>query len=377
MRIVINALSVTSGGGLTAMLNLLPALDLADPGNEYCVIVSQSQESLIRAIPKRFEIHIASINANLLAMRLAYEQLLLPFMLRKLKADWLYSVGGQTSLAASVKIFLLIENANPFSRLDINWTWKDRLRHAALKVLARLSANRATLVRFLSENSRKLIVGMLSIPDSKTVVIPHGATLVRDKQGTHRRSLVLPDRYILFVSNIGPHKNVHTLVEAFKKLVEVHGYPGMLLLAGQVLEPDYGAKLRRRIRGTVVDGRIEFMGWVYPEDMKRLFEQSDLFVFPSIEETFGMPVLEAMGLGVPVVVPEAPDERYFIPYKELCGDAAMYFKPEDSMDLSAAMNRVLQDRVLRSQLITAGLQRVQQFQWEDTAGRIAEVFRHS
>lgn len=377
MRIVINALSVFSGGGLTSMINLLPALEKVDRENEYIVIVSIRQTAVIRGIPEHFGTHKVTFNPKNIVTRLLYEQLAMPFVLLRLGADWLYSVGNLTTLLAPCRILLLIENANPYSALGLPWGRKERLRHWALRTLGTLSAKRAAVIRFLSENSRNIICGMAKIPISKTTVIPHGVALQIDQTGKAIDGKDLPNRFILTVSNVGPHKNIHTLVDAFEKLVETHRYAGSLVIVGAKLYPEYYESLQSRIDRSHLDSKVVFLDWVAPEALPLLYRQAEVFAFPSAEETFGIPVVEAMGYEVPVVVPSAGQKgaRYFIPYEELCQSAAEYFDVFDSSSLCEKMHSVLSDERRRQQMVTAGKEIARRYRWDDVASALADVFR--
>ena len=374
MRIVVNALSVFSGGGLTSMTNLLPALVRVDGENEYVVIVSAKQAAVVSQIPKNVGVHSVRFNPKNVLVRLLYEQLVLPFVLRRLGARWLYSVGSLTTLLAPCKVLLLIENANPYSVLDVAWNRKDRLRNWALRTLGNLSARKADVVRFLSENSRDIISGMIKLPPSKTIVIPHGLAAQTGESRTADEGMHLPDRFILTVSNLGPHKNIHTLVDAFEKLVKVNHYPGSLVIVGAQHYPEYFESLKSRIKGTQLGSKVIFLGWVDPESLPTLYRKAEVFVFPSAEETFGMPVVEAMGYGVPVVVP-SPGARFFIPYEEICRTGAEYFDAFDSSSLCEHIWRVLSDEQRRQHIVMAGKERAQHYRWDDVASGLVSVFR--
>lgn len=376
MKIIINALSVFSGGGLTSMLNLLPALERVDREDEYVVVVSARQAAVLGGIPKRFRAHTVRFNPRNLVFRLLYEQIVLPFTLRRLAADWLYSVGNVTSVLAPCRILLLIENANPFSALDVQWSKKERARQVALRILGAWSDRRATVIRFLTARSRDIICGIRGIPINKCVVIPHGVALQEstEEKATGRN---LPEQFILSVSNIGPHKNLHTLVDAFKRLVETHGYKGSLVIAGANLYPEYYESLRSRILSAKLESRVLFLDWVDPEGLPSLYKRAEVFVFPSAEETFGIPVIEAMGFGVPVVVPAAggASDRYFIPYEEICRSAAEYFDAFDSKSLCESIQLVLTDKERRLEMVLAGRQRAAKYRWDDVASGMVGVFQ--
>jgi len=377
MRIVINSLSVFSGGGLTSMINLLPALGKIDMENEYVVIISVRQTEVIRAIPERFGTHRVTFNPKNIVTRLLYEQLAMPFVLLRLGADWLYSVGNLTTLLAPCRILLLIENANPYSVLGLAWNGKERLRHWALRALGTLSARRASVIRFLSDNSRKIICGMAKIPLSKTTVIPHGVALHHNQSGKDINGKDLPKRFLLTVSNVGPHKNIHTLVDAFETLVKTHHYQGSLVIVGAKHYPEYYKSLQSRIDHSQLGSKVVFLDWVDQEALSLLYKQAEVFVFPSAEETFGIPVVEAMGYGVPVVVasPGQKGAHYFIPYEEFCHSAAEYFDVFDSSSLCERMHYVLTDERRRQEMVTAGKELARQYRWDDVASALAGVFR--
>jgi len=376
MTIVINALSVYSGGGLTSMVGLLPALSKVDKRNSYVVILSERQLTLIKGISVSFKVHKVSFNPRSVIIRLLYEQVMLPFLLWRLGARWLYSVGNLTTLLAPCRILLLIENANPYSALKLRWTSKERLRHWVLRILGTLSAKRATVVRFLSQTSRDIICAKANIPVQKTMVIPHGVALRTRQPGSGDAHLSLPDRFILTVSNIGPHKNFHTLVDAFSNLVEKYHYEGSLVIAGARLYPKYYHLLQLKVRRSNLESKVIFLDWVDPDVLPLLYKRAELFVFPSAEETFGIPVVEAMGYGVPVVVPSPVDidGRYFIPYAEICGPAAEYFDPFNEGSLCEHMYAVLTNEGRREQMIAEGKKMASRYKWEDTASALVDVF---
>lgn len=377
MKILINALSVTTGGGFTSLLNLLPALQKTDARNEYFVLLSEHQRTVRKGIPDTVRTYVVHFNPKVIVVRLLYEQFVLPFVLWRLNVDWLYSVGNITTLLAPCKVLLVIENANPYSRYRFAWTLHERLRNGLLNILGRLSAWRATKIRFLSMNSKQLISSMLGIPERKSVVIPQGVAL-NGNPGEHAQAKPnIPKRYILTVTNIGPHKNLHTLLEAFEAISKT--YSGFLLIVGEATYHSYFQRLLEQKRQSSSGDRVVFAGWVEPKNLPPLYAKADLFVFPSVEETFGLPVLEAMASGIPVLVPDAGEKfpTLFLPYKELCGNAAMYFDPFDSKHLGEQMQKILGDQALRERLSHEGMSVAARYRWEDVASKLVEVFREA
>jgi glycosyltransferase involved in cell wall biosynthesis len=376
MKILINALSVTTGGGLTSFLHLVPAFANVDARNEYHVLLSRYQTKLLAAIPEKVRMHVVNFNPKETFVRLLYEQFVLPWLVLRWNIDWLYSPGNSTSVFAPCHVLLVVENANPYSTQRFDWPWKERFRKTILYHLGRCSAWRATKIRFLSHNSKELISAKLKIPERKAVVIPHGVSVNNNQVSQRVLPQRLPARYILTVTNIGPHKNLHTLFEAFDILVTRYGYPGSLVIVGEATYGTYYQTLLEHKQRLRSGDRMIFLGWIDPEQLPAVYHQAELFVFPSVEETFGLPVVEAMAEGVPVLVPEARenDRQLFIPYREFCGDAVAYFEPFSAEQLYEQMRRILEDQSLRERLSAEGKRVAHRYRWDDVAAALVDVF---
>jgi glycosyltransferase involved in cell wall biosynthesis len=378
MRIVINALSVHSGGGLVSLIELLPALREADKNNEYVVLMAEYQTDIMRSVPDGVRKQIINLSHRNVFLRVVFEQLLLPFVLWRIGADWLYSLGNQTVLLAPCKVCLVMENTNPYSPHPIAWSGRERVRLFSLRLLAKLSCWRATKVRFLTENSRRILSARLGISGGKTCVIQQGVR-VRELSGGADAvgdSLGFPARYVLTVSNVAPHKNLECLMKGFDRFVERIGYEGSLVIAGGLLYREY-YEILEDLRATLPSGeKMLFLGWVDQKGLGLLYTRADMFVFPSVEETFGIPLIEAMAYGTPVIASKAKrdSDGYFIPFEEICGDAAMYFNPFDHEDLAAQMFRLSSDLKLRNRLIKSGLARAHEFSWPNTAMLLSHEF---
>ena len=376
MRIVINALSVYSGGGLVSLLELLPALRELDNSNEYIIMMGKGHHKITGTLPEGVRTHVVSVKSRSVLIRILFEQLVLPFILWRIGADWLYSPGNQTVLLAPCRVLVLMENSNPYSRHPIAWNMRERTRLYLLRVLARLSCWRATKVRFLTENSCRILSARLGIPKRKACIIPQGVKVHESSSENSAVGDSMPDHYVFTVSNVAPHKNIHCLMKGFDIFVQRSGYKGSLVIAGEVLYKGYFDTLMK-LQNTLLSGeRIEFLRWVDPKRLGFLYSRADMFVFPSIEETFGMPVIEAMAYGVPVLASRVDDDcaECFIPFEEICGEAAVYFDPFDPEDLSAQMQRVCADPQLRESLVVSGKARASEFSWLATAALLSREF---
>lgn len=163
----------------------------------------------------------------------------------------------------------------------------------------------------------------------------------------------LPDRFILFIGNLKPHKNVQGLVRAFQRTsLENWG----LVLAG------------RHSGFQAEDPRVRVTGEIAEEDLPTLYSLADLFVFPSFYEGFGLPPLEAMSCGCPTAVSEAAS----IP--EVCGEASLYFQPDRIDEMAAAIEKAARNGQVQRELVVKGFERIKQFDWRQTGERYLRLF---
>ena len=241
---------------------------------------------------------------------------------------------------------------------------------ATMTALARLYARRASAIVADSEHSKRAIVARLGVEPSKITVIPvalgeeFGAGVEAGAVGT-RYGIASP--YILYVGNFKPHKNLPRLLRAYAALPGPLRSAHALVLAGgdrdgrHALE-DLAARLG-------IGARAIFPGRIADGDLPALYTGAALFVLPSLEEGFGLPALEAMACGTPVVAAN----RGALP--EVLGDAGILVDAESEGALAGALVRALSDGALRQDLRRRGLARAARFSSARTSGRVLELLR--
>ena len=175
-----------------------------------------------------------------------------------------------------------------------------------------------------------------------------------------------------------PYKNLQQLIKAFDVLLKKYNYNGNLVIVGDLFYSNYIKILRLLVSELNLDERVIFTGKVEHKKIKDFYTHADLFVLPSIAETFGMPVTEAMSCGVPVAVSD-PDlsnlkGNHFIPFREICGDAAHYFNPFDPVDMADGIHKIIADKGYREKLRREGLAQVKKYRWEETAKSMVKIF---
>ena len=213
---------------------------------------------------------------------------------------------------------------------------------------------------------------MLGVQPDRIDVVPLGL-------GSVRRATPLPEREVrerfdlgerrvlLSLSAKRPHKNLLALIGALARipsedrpLLVLPGYPTA-----------HEAELRERASSAGIAGDVRFPAWVSADEVEGLWALAEAFVFPSLYEGFGLPVLEAMARGVPVACSNASS------LPEVAGEAALLFDPHDESAIAEALRRLLDDDALREQLRTRGLARVADFTWERTARLTLESYRRT
>jgi glycosyltransferase involved in cell wall biosynthesis len=246
------------------------------------------------------------------------------------------------------------------------------LRGQAMRVLVPAAARRSRRVIVPSRATRDDVVRHLRVPADRVDVVPEAVghpvgdprrtrEEVRTDLGAGERPLVLT------VSAKRPHKNLMRLLGALARLpaerrplLAMPGYP-----------TPHEAQLRARASELDVGESVRLLGWLSGTELEDLYRAADAFVFPSLLEGFGLPVLEAMARGLPV----ATSDRTSL--AEVAGDAALLFDAEDEASIAAAIERLLGDPELGERLGIAGLAQAGKFTWEDTAAGTVESYRRA
>jgi len=306
------------------------------------------------------------------ALRLLYNQILFPTLIKKYKIDVLYCPADLAPFFVPCKLVVgLMHQFVYCPEIARQVLAKSRLLRSKVQaILAKISIERADKVISLSYALKERLVTNWHIESEKIEVIYPGLGNISKMLCSCRGDMQNGDDsrdLILTVSRLSPHKNIEVLIKAYALLSTELRKRNTLVIVGQG-----DVHYIRRMKGLVVDYGIEdsvkFLGGVSNEVLMELFSKSIVFVFPSLLEGFGLPPLEAMGAGVPVIASNAPA----IP--EVCGDAAKYFEPGSVEDLHDAMLHLLNDSTERKRLAKRGELVASSFSWEKTAEETMRVF---
>jgi len=235
-----------------------------------------------------------------------------------------------------------------------------------------MAARRATRVLTVSESSKRDILRFVDVPPEKIDVIYNayderfGVEPCEEDVVRVRERYQLHDEFVLYAGNVKPHKNLTRLIEAFD-LVRSRGLDHLkLVLIGDDISK-YAA-LRRAVHAHQLHKYVRFLGYLPEETLAVMYRLAGVFVFPSLYEGFGLPPLEAMASGTPVVTSNMSS------LPEVAGSAAVLVDPYDPNAIAEGIQQVLTDEQLRRDLRARGLARARQFSWEQSVRRVHAIY---
>lgn len=291
--------------------------------------------------------------------RIFWEQTGLLIEARHEKVDLLHGMDFSRPVACRRPMINTIHDLSPFA----DGQYIPPARRAYVRTLMRHTARQSPAIITDSEFSRRQIIERLGGEERKVIAIPLGA--LPGKNGAAR---VKPERpFLLFVGNLEHRKNLVRLVKTFRLLRDRRRIPHRLVLCGR---PGHGwGDIQAAIENEEVQDGIDLPGFVSNEELARMYRSAEVFVFPSVYEGFGLPVLEAMACGTPVVSSNAAS------LPEVGGDAVEYFDPYSVEEMAAAIERVLDSPARQAEIREKGLRQAAKFTWEECARKHLEVYR--
>ncbi len=367
MRIGIDMSSVsaekTGIGYYTA--SLVKALDKVDSENKYFLYLRRECFDEFSGLKKNF---IKRKIPGGKRLRLPRVHLYLSFAIARDRLDLFFSPNYLVPVVCPAKSVITIH--------DMTYTFfSDKHIKKQLLLFNTLlpgSVRKCSRIIADSENTKKDIMKVFKVPEEKIVVI-HIAADGRYRPLDNKemiskvkRKYKISSDYILYVGTIEPRKNIIRLIESFNLLKKNNRINYKLVIAGRK-GWKYDEIIKTADRSDFRD-EIIFTGYVPEEDMVCLYNGAELMVYPSLYEGFGLPPLEAMACGTPVITSNTSS------LPEVVGDAAILIDPNDTRRISEAILKVLENRKLRNELAGKGLKRAGMFSWEKTAGEVRKVF---
>jgi len=365
VRIAIDARKYRDFGIGTYIRNLVTQLARIDRATEYVLLCKPQDETELASLAPNFRAVVETAPPYSVA-----EQLRIPMAIRRERADLFHAphyilpplINCRSVVTIHDTIHMMFPQYLP-----------GRLAYGYARASLWVATRRSNRILTVSETSKSDILRRFRVSADKVTVI-YNAIDERLSQAPPdeafervRIRYQLRDPFALYVGNIKPHKNLERLIDAFDRLRRQEGFDSLrLVIIGDEISKYQG--LRRAVHQHKLHKQVRFFGFVPVDTLSVLYRLASVFVFPSLYEGFGLPPLEAMASGTPVVTSNVSS------LPEVVGDAAILVDPYDPDSIADGMKQVLTDTELRAELIRRGLAKVREYSWEQSVARVREVY---
>ncbi|HEY8550907.1 MAG TPA: glycosyltransferase family 1 protein [Vicinamibacterales bacterium] len=364
MRIGFDARKLHDFGVGTYIQNLLRELARLDRTSEYVLLCGENDREWLSQLGPNFRPVV--VNARPYSIR---EQVVIPWRLLRERVDLFHSPHYVLPPLVRCPSVVTIHDC---IHLMFPQYLPNRLAPLYARVFMWWAAHHSARVLTVSSASKHDILRFFRIPEDKISVIYNAIderfrTPPPDEE-VHRirERFQLYEPFVLYAGNVKPHKNLERLIEAFHQL-HVNGFDDLkLLIIGNDISKY--ATLRRAIHAHNLHKYVRFLGFVPDQTLAILYRLASVFVFPSLYEGFGLPPLEAMASGTPVVTSNVSS------LPEVVGSAAVLVDPTDPAAIAEGIAHVLYDPQLRDELRRRGLERAAQFSWETAAREVHAIY---
>ena len=376
MKILIDASGIinkTTGVGQYS-LQLLKALAEIDNKNEYSFVLQKGLDESLSVYRLGKNRNFSFIQGNVSAVGPQKQRYYYSLLRRdSFKFDLLHSLNSELPLYCDVKKVVTIHD---LKYLKYPHFFKDfsRIKAKYLEYIMKKGVEKANKIIAVSQSTKKDIINILGIDKDKIRVIYEASNFVMYSQQNNNmpneeiiEKYAIKKPYFLYVGEKRPHKNIEGLIEAFAIFKEKYDqWDTSLVIAGKQYS-GYQDYIKKAEKLGVIDLLI-FTGFIPNEHLKPIYTQAEALLFVSFYEGFGIPILEAMECGIPVITSNISS------MPEVAGDAALLVDPGNIQKIASKMNELMKSDSLKKQMIEKGLKRNRQFSWKSTARETLQVY---
>ena len=363
-NIGIDARKLNDFGIGTYIENLVEHLGAIDQQNRYLLFVNSASSDLLQRLPDNFELVVDRSPGYSIS-----ELLGLSWKLWRLKLDLYHATHYVLPAVVPCRAVVTIHD---IIHLLFPEFLPNRLALSYAKIMMRHGLERGDRIISVSKNTKTDLMKYFEVDGTKIEVIYSGVGEVFRKRVSEteaeacRRKLKFEQPYALFVGNPKPHKNLHNVVKAFAHALEIYPSDTKLVCVGG--RPGTEFKIRQRAELLGISDRLIWLGHVDSADLPAIYQGATLFLYPTLYEGFGLPVIEAMASGVPVITSNSSA------LKEIAEGYAHLVDPLDVEQIARAIVQNLSNPEDRGHLAQKGLQRARDFQWKNTAAATLQVY---
>lgn len=345
-------------------LELIRELQKSDLENEYFIFVKPDEDHCLEETSNFKIVELSGITYA------DWEQVSLPNAAKKLRLDVLHCTSNTAPAFCSVPTVLTLHDIIYLNKSFSGGSLYQRLGHYYRKWIVPAVFRHAKKVMTVSDFEKNGISQILGESSKVSTVYNGVASKFKplndiDKSITKLR-LGLPDNYIFFLGNTAPKKNMKGMLEAYGHYCEGVNEPLSLVIAESSKQEV--EDVLRELQMSKLMTKVHLTGYVSHADLPAIYASADLFVYPSLRESFGIPIIEAMACGTAVITSNTSS------MPEVSGGAAHLTDPTRPMDIAAAMVYLLEENNYKLMLERKGLQRAETFRWQSTASKVKEIY---
>ena len=375
MKIVIDArmYGLEHAGIGRYIINLISQLERLDEKNDFFILLREKYFNNLIFTNKKFKKILADYPHYSFK-----EQIFLPLQLFKLRPDLVHFPHFNLPIfwwgKYVITIHDLIKHESRGPQTTTKWQLFYWFKYLNYRILIWLAVKRASRIITPSHWWKKELMKRYHLPETKIVVTYEGVDSkfsIFNFQFSKKEKILekykIKKPFIVYTGNLYPHKNIERLVKAVKQLNDKNNLSLVIVCSRNVFYQRFEQKLGQM----GAENCVNLIGFVPDEELVAIYKEAKAFVFPSLLEGFGLPGLEAMAVGLPVIASNSS----CLP--EVYSEAAIYFNPYDVKEIAARIEEVLKDEGLKAKLIELGYQQVSKYSWQKTARETLRVYESS
>lgn len=355
-------------------LELIKKLQVIDKDNEYFIFVKPDQDT--SAISETSNFNIVEISAGPYPY---WEQIKLPLIASAYKCDILHCTSNTAPLYVKSPLVTTLHDIiymeeSVLKQITSKASWYQKIGNIYRRIIVNGVVKKSHCLITVSDFEKKNISGFFNEKTIKNIKTIHNGVSDHFLKSPDvielnkvKTKYNLPDHYMLHIANKDPRKNTKNVLKAFKGFLNTTNVDYKLVLLGYN-EKDLLTALSE-INALNLFDKIVLLGYVSDQDLPGIYRLSQLFLFPSLREGFGIPIIEAMACGVPVITSNSSS------MPEIAGDAACIVNPMESEAILQGILKISSDSEYKNELIRKGLARCEQFSWDNMALQVLDVYK--
>ncbi|MEO1030391.1 MAG: glycosyltransferase family 1 protein [Bacteroidota bacterium] len=355
-------------------LELIKNLQVLDKENEYVIFVKPDTDNKVISNTENFK--VVEVEGGLYPI---WEQFKLPRLAKAYNCDVLHCTSNTAPITSGIPLIttlhdVIFKETTVLKQLKSSASWYQKMGNLYRRLIVNKVVKKSQQLITVSNFEKQNIANIYNLEDAKIQTVHNGVNKTfasefdESQKDIVKRSYNLPEEFFLHIGNTDPRKNTARVLKAFYIYTRVFADDVKLVIVGLDEAKLHSILTDMRLEKVLRD-KIILTGYVSDSDLPVLFNLSDLFLFPSLREGFGIPIIEAMACGVPVITSNTSS------MPEVAGDAACLVDPNDTEGIYKAIAKIRTEERYRNQLIKKGLQRYTSFSWENAAKKVLDIYK--